>query len=263
MTFDLIVFDLDGTLARSKQPVAREMANLFTQLLTKTKIAVISGGAFPQFEKQVVAQLPKDAALENLFILPTSGSALYEFKKGNWEKVYEEHIPQNEVIRVEEVVRAVCEKTGLIDFSTEAFGPRIEYRGSQITLSALGQLAPLEAKEAWDPDKSKRRTLAEAIAERLPEFTVTMGGMTSIDITKKGIDKAYGVYQLANRLHIPESSMLYVGDQLVAGGNDEAVYTTEARVRAVQDPEETLLVIRALLDGQDVSSHRNMPPEAR
>lgn len=46
----LIVFDLDGTLAESKSPLDAEMAKLLGALLGVVKVAVISGGNWPQFE---------------------------------------------------------------------------------------------------------------------------------------------------------------------------------------------------------------------
>ena len=52
----LIVFDLDGTLAESKSPVDAEMAALLGTLLSIVKVAVISGGNWPQFESQVLVQ---------------------------------------------------------------------------------------------------------------------------------------------------------------------------------------------------------------
>ena len=243
----LIVFDLDGTLAESKQPLAPKMAALVAQLLDKTKVAIVSGGALSQFLKQVVAQLPPDAKLENLYLLPTSGAALYEWKNDGWDKIYEERLSETEKDVIETAMREAAEATGLIDFSEEAWGERIEYRGGQVSLSALGQQAPIVEKKAWDPDKSKRHSLQAAIAERLPKFSVGMGGSTTIDVTKKGVDKAYGLWQLSERLQIPESKMLYVGDELVAGGNDEAVFKTAAKTRAVASPQETEAFIRSLV----------------
>ena len=56
----LIVFDLDGTLAKSKAALDDEMAQLLSKLLGIVKVAVISGGNWPQFERQVLSQLPHD-----------------------------------------------------------------------------------------------------------------------------------------------------------------------------------------------------------
>lgn len=70
------------------------------------------------------------------------------------------------------------------------WGERIEDRGSQITFSGLGQHAPLAAKAAWDPDFAKRKRLQAALGLALPGFAVRIGGSTSVDITRAGIDKA-------------------------------------------------------------------------
>ncbi len=52
----LIVFDLDGTVAESKSAVDVEMAARLHDLLGMVKVAVISGGDWPQFEKQLLSQ---------------------------------------------------------------------------------------------------------------------------------------------------------------------------------------------------------------
>ena len=62
----LIVFDLDGTLAESKSSLDAEMTVLLRDLLGIVKVAVISGGDWPQFEKQLLPGLPHDERLVNL-----------------------------------------------------------------------------------------------------------------------------------------------------------------------------------------------------
>jgi HAD superfamily hydrolase (TIGR01484 family) len=245
--YRLIIFDLDGTLAESKQPLRGEMAALVARLLAVTKVAVISGGALPQFIKQVVAQLPSDANFTNLYLLPTSGASLYEYQNDNWNKIYEEHLSEKETDIIGTAMRAAADETGIINFSEPAWGERIEYRGGQVTMSALGQEAPIAEKKAWDPNHSKRHALQAAIAERFPDFSVGIGGSTTIDVTKRGIDKAYGVRQLCKRLSIAESDALYVGDELESGGNDEAVYKTAAATCVVENPSDTIRTIKIML----------------
>ena len=75
----LIVFDLDGTLAESKAPLDAEMATLLGTLLGIVKVAVISGGDWPQFENQVLANLPHDERLKHLYLLPTCGTRFYQY----------------------------------------------------------------------------------------------------------------------------------------------------------------------------------------
>jgi phosphomannomutase len=241
------MFDLDQTLAESKQALTQQMAELLGKLLGCTKVAIISGGGLPQFLTQVVEKLPPRAHLKNLYLLPTSGAALHEWTGSKWRTVYEETLPLADADRIKAAVRAVCAETGIVDFSKPAYGDRVEYRGSEVSFSALGQLAPLDLKQAWDPDKAKRRKLQTLLAERLPEFSVGMGGATTIDITRKGVDKAYGIKKIAAHLKLPIPEMLYVGDQLVPGGNDEPALHTEIKTHAVKNPHETAFFVASLL----------------
>ncbi len=245
--FKLIIFDLDGTLAESKQPMSGDIATLLAKLLNVTKVAIASGGALPQFIKQVVGGLPRHSHLENLYLLPTSGAALYEFIGDDWNKVYEERLTEKEAKMIESTMLEVAKESGAVDFSEPSWGERVEYRGGEITFSALGQKAPIAEKKSWDLDHSKRRILQEKIAARLPEFSVRIGGSTSIDVSKKGIDKAYGVHKLCERLGIKESQALYIGDELEKYGNDEVIYKIDVATCAVESPSDTARAIKSLL----------------
>lgn len=243
----LVFFDIDKTLSASKQPLSPEMANVLTELLSRTNVAIISGGSFGQFREQIINQLPEGARLAHLFILPTSGAALYAYMEGAWKPVYEEHLTDAQAQKVRAAIETAIHETGLIDLSAASYGDRIEFRGAQVTLSALGQQAPIAEKEAWDPDGFKKRTLRDAIAPMLPDFDVKMGGSTSIDVTLHGINKAYGVRKLSEYRSLLISDMLYIGDALYEGGNDEVVKQTGIRTQQVKDPEDTMHVIRELL----------------
>src|ERR1035438_8068121 len=83
----LIVFDLDGTLAESKSAIDAEMAGLLTALLRIVKVAVISGGDLPQFQHQLLAHLPPGDALDNLSLLPTCGTRFFTYD-GAWHRLY-------------------------------------------------------------------------------------------------------------------------------------------------------------------------------
>jgi HAD superfamily hydrolase (TIGR01484 family) len=240
-----LVFDLDGTLAVSKAPLAPDMAAILKRLLDRVPIAVTSGASLSQFMDQFVSHLPPDAHLQNLYLLPTSGAAFYAFDGASWQKIYAESMSDAQMGEAEAAIEAALEKTGMT--LPDSYGPRVERRATQVTFSALGQKAPPEVKKEWDPDQSKRRSLVEIIKPLLPWAEVRMGGMTSIDITRQGIDKRYGVEHLSRRLGIPLSDMLYVGDALYPGGNDEIVIGSGIRVQAVKDPAETAAFLNGLL----------------
>ncbi|MBU2103645.1 HAD-IIB family hydrolase [Patescibacteria group bacterium] len=247
MKYRAFVFDLDDTLAESKQPVTERMAGALALLLSRAPVAVISGGKFSILLANVATRLPENTGVDNLYILPTCGAALYEHKNDAWKSVYEELLSEIDIEIIERGILRAIEKTGVIDLQTSSYGERIERRGSQITLSALGQEAPLSEKILWDPERTKRNVLQQALIQELPQFSIKTGGTTSFDITKPGIDKAYGVRRLSEHLSIPISEMLYVGDALFPGGNDAVVIETGIKTHAVSNPSDTLALIAEVL----------------
>ncbi len=240
----LIVFDLDGTLAESKAPLDSEMATLLIGLLDIVKVAVISGGNWPQFEKQVLANLPHGKCLENLSLLPTCGTKFYRFNS-TWEKLYSEDFTTAEKHKIISSLKQVMESSGFKPHET--WGEVIEDRGSQITFSALGQQAPTEEKKKWDADFTKRKKMKILLDKLIPEFSVRLGGTTSIDVTRPGIDKAYGIRKLRDTLGVAIDEMIFVGDALFPGGNDYPAKEAGVVSIRVRDPEESKRVIEAII----------------
>lgn len=240
----IIMFDLDGTLAVSKSPITSQMANVLQKLLENKKVAIISGGAWPQFEKQTINHLSQDCNFKNLIIMPTSGASLFLFEN-KWQKIYEEKFTKEEsekiILNLKEVIDIYFEKT------QDVYGEQIEDRGSQITFSALGQIAPIEEKSKYDPDQKKRLEMVFELKKRLPEFGIRIGGTTSIDITKGGDGKAGGIKKLAEYLKIPLSDIFYIGDAIFEGGNDYAAVELGLDYLKVKDESETLRILNTWL----------------
>jgi phosphomannomutase len=240
----LIVFDLDGTLAESKSAVDAEMVLLLNALLGFTRVAIISGGDWPQFEKQILAQGLAVEGMSNLSLLPACGTKFYQYTS-TWAPVYSENLTEDEKLRI---IAALNQTIAQLGFeSTNLWGEQIEDRGSQITFSALGQTAPILEKKAWDPDFTKRKKMQQMLIKLIPEFSVGLGGTTSVDVTRPGIDKAYGIQKLQKILHVDKQDMLFLGDALFPGGNDYPVKDAGVASIQVKDPNETKRVIETII----------------
>ncbi|ENY82339.1 HAD-IIB family hydrolase [Sphingopyxis sp. MC1] len=233
----LIAFDLDGTLAESKQPMEPAMGEALADLLGVADVAVISGGDWPQFEKQVATRLPERADLARLWLMPTTGTKLYTFRSGAWQARYAEIFADAEKRHIFEAFDAALLATGFVPQTV--WGERIEDRGSQITFSALGQEAPIDAKEKWDPDFAKRKVIQAELRQSLPGLSINMGGATSIDITREGVDKAYGLTKLSGASGVELGAMLFIGDAIFPGGNDYPAKALGLDTISVRNPEET------------------------
>ena len=253
---ELVVFDLDGTLAPSKAVMDNEMSGLMARLLSKKKVAVISGGKYEQFKLQLLDALHASKELfKNLFLFPTTSTSFYRYNK-SWKNVYTLKLSMRERADIKKAFEEVFQAVGYVH-PKKTYGPVIEDRGTQVTFSALGQeiVAALgkeegvRRKEEWKrrytPMKLK---MAKLLAKRLPNLEVHAAGYTSIDITRKGIDKAYGVRQIEKHLHVPIKKMVFVGDALFPGGNDYAAKRTGVQCVPVANPEETKQFIRFLIE---------------
>jgi phosphomannomutase len=251
----LIAFDLDGTLAPSKSFLHDEMAIVLDQLLDHFQVCVISGGKFGQFETQLLKDLKtKPGKLLKLHLMPTCGTQYYTYNlaEKRWDQVYAENFTEGEKKEIIAALEEGVNKLGLRESKT--YGETIEDRGSQITFSALGQDIVAELgeegvrlKEEWDPDVSKKAKLRDYIADLIPSFEVRIGGGTSIDITKPGIDKAYGMHKLMDLLEISKDDILFMGDRLQEGGNDYPVKMMGIDSIEVSDWRNTTQILNGIL----------------
>jgi phosphomannomutase len=241
-----IIFDLDGTLTESKSALTPQMGAVLARLVAKMPVAVMSGGSYAQFEKQLLGGMPADADFHNLYLFPTSASQCYTWKDGTWKLLYNNPFTSEEKELIMRVLTEALRETGL-DKQPQLWGEQIEDRGSQITWSALGQQAPVAEKSAWDPDRKKRAPLQAALIARLPGFSIRVNAHSSVDITREGMTKAYGVQRFSEILSMPVSDMLYIGDALFPGGNDEIVKESGVPTRQISGPAETAAVIEEML----------------
>lgn len=243
MTYALAIFDLDDTLAPSKSKVHPEIIDMLVALTRVADVAVISGGRFEQFDSQLLSSIHDDAALARVHVLPTCGTRYLVHDESGWAEVYNEPLTDEEQARAAAVLEEGARALGLWEAST--WGERIELRGSQVTFSALGQEAPVNAKKAWDSTGAKKESLRAYAAQRLPDLEVRSGGSTSVDITRAGIDKAYGVAKLLSRLDLAPDEAVFFGDRLDEGGNDFPVIATGVPCVAVAGWEDTPAKVRA------------------
>jgi len=247
VTLRLVAFDLDDTLAPSKSAIDPRIGDLLVALAERVEVAIISGGQLAQFTAQVVDRMPDAAAsvFAYFHLLPTCGTQYYRVRPDGIETVYAHALTDDEKSRALAAVEDEARRLGL--WESETWGDILEDRGSQITFSALGQHAPLEAKTAWDPTGSKKSALRAAVAGRIPDLEVRSGGSTSVDITHRGIDKAYGMQQLSEQTGIPLDDMLFVGDRLDPDGNDYPVLAMGVQCHAVEGWEDTAEYLEALI----------------
>lgn len=252
----MTAFDLDDTLAPSKALLPDPVVDALRRLLAASQVCVISGGQVEQFRTQVVERLGAlpEALAARLHLMPTCGTQYWRVTSAGLTEVYAEDLTDDEKSRAMAAVEEESKRLGL--WAEDTWGPALEDRGSQITYSALGQRAPLDAKRAWDPSGEKKGRIRAAVQGRLPDLEVRSGGSTSVDITRRGIDKAYGMRRLAELTAVPFDRTVFVGDRLDPEGNDYPVKALGVPSVPVEGWEDTVRVIDALLALPDAGAAR-------
>jgi HAD superfamily hydrolase (TIGR01484 family) len=250
---ECVVFDLDGTLTRSKVAIERSMASALLEVVRRIDVGVVTGGRFELIEVQVLPYLDElglaDADRRRLHLLPACGTQRRHWSDGEWQEAFREDLDEADRTQVPDVLLDVARELGL--FESRHWGDYIDDRGGQITYSVFGQKAPLEVKLAWDPDGAKKEQIRLLAAERLPHLAVASGASSSIDVTRPGRDKAFGIEQLAEALGVPLSRVVFVGDRLEDGGNDSSVRRLPVALVPVRRPEDTLAWTRQLVQRFD------------
>jgi hypothetical protein len=249
----IIIFDLDGTLTKSKSDLDHEMGSLISDLLWLRYVAVTSGCSFQQFERQFLSGLPVSSNLCNLFLFPTCSASGYYFdrKRRRFFRAYTHLLSVQDTKKILRSFQRVFAEIEYVH-PAKTWGPVFENRGSQLTFSALGQKAPLRFKRKWDPNQHKRLRIRKLLRTLLPNFEISIGGTTSIDVTRKGVNKTLCVKKLKERLGVDRNGMLFVGDALFRGGNDYIMKSTGIKCVSVSGPNETKELIRGIIQNAKV-----------
>lgn len=255
MVKKVIAFDLDGTLVPSKSAMLPRMGAAISALLHYRDVCIISGGKFAQFQKQLLSNIDdKSADFSRLHLLPTCGTQYFRFDTNvrEWTCVYAELLTESER---QCIANALAEGFHALGYEERhTYGPPIDDRGGLITYSALGQDVVdalgddgVLLKEGWDPSGEKKRQLRDYIAALIPEFEVRVGSATSIDVTRPGVDKAYGMQKLLDALGVSKEQVVYFGDRLSMTGNDYPIKAMGIEAIQVSSWEDTAQAVENML----------------
>lgn len=177
-----------------------------------------------------------------------NGSDGKKYDPKNWELVCNYPLTKEETELITKAIEQAATELGFWEADKLQSGDEIiENRLSQVTFSALGQKAGTEEKYAWDPDCRKREKIVARAKELAPEFMFEIGGTTSINAVKPGMNKAFGMMHLMEELGVAREDILYFGDMTQPGGNDYPVLEMGIETITVRNHEDTGYALRGIL----------------
>jgi phosphomannomutase len=254
MTIKTLAFDVDGTLTESKSRISTDMISaLHRAMFDGLDIVIVTGGRLQQITSQVIDLLTIPPG-KTIYTYPTCGArcVVIDHTKTPIE-LYCNKISFGEK---EHILSCLYNAMMFVGFQQpilldQSHGPRIEDRETQITYSALGQNASLADKQRWDPAGIKRKRLATALNLILNGFEARLGGTTSLDITRIGMDKAYAMRRYMEETGRSKDEILFFGDAIRDGGNDLPVAEMGITSIAVKNPRDCLVQLTDVLNGMN------------
>lgn len=221
----LIAFDLDGTLTQHRSPLGEENRRILERLSAKYRLLMVGAGACERIFRQM-----------NAFPIDIIGNYGMQVSRYNPETRSLEILENAHSEPDREKTLALCaalrEKFGFTHFD----GEPVEFHASgMITFPLLGTAAKIEAKLAFDPDRSRRKVMYGDVKAAFADYTVFIGGSSSFDIAPAPYNKLYAVDRYCKTHGFTHSEVVFVGDDYRVGGNDEHVYRSDIPFICVDD----------------------------
>tara|TARA_B100000508_G_C11464966_1_gene281252 strand:+ start:5657 stop:6364 length:708 start_codon:yes stop_codon:yes gene_type:complete len=205
-----LFFDMDMTIAPSRQPILQEMYDLLTGL--PHDITIVSG--------QTVENIGWQSNKLPARYLGQNGNHATDIEDNElWYLALDDAHKDEIRAHIDTLITLLGED---YELPHDDLAP-IEDRGGQITFSPVGNTAPVEVKKVFDPDRKKRESLLKQHPFVSEELIVKIGGSTGLDYIHKDRHKGTNVKRLIDHLGWSDDDCVYFGDGLYPGGNDEAV----------------------------------------
>ena len=238
--YKFLVFDVDNTTTESCAQISNDMANTLNKL--KEELVFISGTHASELKRMISSKLDRKH-----HILANTGTHYLLVFQNEEKEIHKKTLEKEEKEEIISALKKLQKEYNLLPITSEK--DQIQDRDSQITFSILERNAPRESKASYDQDKTKREKFILFLKEILEEgkYGLTIGGTTSIDITKKDIKKGNSLEDFMRTHSLSKNDMLFFGDQLSPSGNDYSVIKTGIKCIKVENPEETLEILKTLL----------------
>lgn len=246
---ELILFDVDGTLTKSRLKIEKPMLEILNKLSNMENIDIgIVGGSDLKKQKE---QLGEETL--GLFKWLFSENGLVAFEDGKQ-------------FHCENIVNKLGEQsfTKLINICLMELskvenpikrGTFIEYRNGMINVCPIGRSCSQSERDDFDKLDKKNNYREKFNSEVIKkwneyiketgkknlELTFSIGGQISIDVFPKGWDKTYCLQFVKDKY----SKIYFFGDKTYKGGNDYEIYNDSlTEGYTVKSPNDTISYLK-------------------
>ena len=215
----IFIFDVDGTLTPSRQPMTKEFREFFQQWVKKNRFYLVTGSDLPKLQEQMDFM---DIEAEGIFTC--CGNQFWR-PDPSIVNISAELIYDNKFEPPKDLIEYLEEQLKTSKYFTRC-GNHIEDRGSMVNFSIVGRDCTLREREnyfEWDNKMKERQKIAQGIVSGWSDLDAVIGGQISIDIYPKGKDKSQILEHIEDENSIPfgePAEYIFIGDRTEESGND-------------------------------------------
>ena len=200
-----IIFDVDGTLTPSRQPIDPKFKEWFLHFQTENYTYLVTGSDRAKTLEQVGTRIYNSAEK----VYNCSGSDVWE--QGKNIHTSEWHLPE---LPTQFLTQCMTESEFVL-----RTGLHFEHRPGMCNFSVVGRNATLGERKLYvkhDLKTQERNTIAKAFETMFPDIQAKVGGETGIDIFPRGSDKS----QILRDFDPKNDILHFFGDAMHPEGND-------------------------------------------
>eukprot|EP01083_Nonionella_stella_P228799 810555_1 len=244
----LLLFDVDGTLTKSRLVIEPSMWQLLKDAKTKLYLGFVGGSDFPKQQEQLGGTAAGDVREFFDFCFSENGLMAWECGKKLNSHNLKKELTEDEI--TEFVNFCLIYIAGLkLPIKRGTF---VEFRNGMINVSPIGRnCSQKEREEYYELDKKEkiREKMIDEFKKKLPELAkklkCSIGGQISFDVFPFGWDKTYCLKFIEKKGF---KEIHFFGDKTYEGGNDYEIFNDKRTIgHTVKQPKETEELIKGIL----------------
>ncbi|EEC18634.1 phosphomannomutase [Ixodes scapularis] len=239
----IFLFDVDGTLTKSRQVITPEMSSFLQRLRAQVVVGIVGGSDLGKIEEQMGGS---KTLADFDYVFSENGLVTHQKGKLVSKESFLNFLGED---RLQKLVNFCLRYVADLEIPQKR-GTFIEFRAGLLNVSPIGRncsQSERDAFEEYDKEHGVRAAFVKALRDKFPDYGLqySIGGQISFDVFPRGWDKTYCLQRL---LDDKFTTIHFFGDKTFEGGNDYEIFVDPRTVgHTVTSPEDTMCKVEKLI----------------
>ncbi|CAN8005101.1 unnamed protein product [Ixodes hexagonus] len=239
----IFLFDVDGTLTKSRQVITPEMSSFMQRLRTQVSVGLVGGSDLCKIEEQMGGS---QVLADFDYVFSENGLVTHQKGKLVGKESFLNFLGED---RLHKLINFCLRYVADLDIPQKR-GTFVEFRAGLLNVSPIGRncsQSERDAFEVYDKKHGIRAAFVKTLRDNFPEYDLqySIGGQISFDVFPRGWDKTYCLQRLIDDKF---TTIHFFGDKTFEGGNDYEIFVDPRTVgHTVTSPEDTMCKVEKLV----------------